>query len=176
MSKLAHTAVVAAKGNAKGIYAGINVTLVRSVLPAAGAGELPIRDSLDVLAGTDLTKEIASATESIRKSAKIAVEAAKASKATKVTLMLKQATTYDALNKIFTEVAKEVIEGSGLAVDVNTTSVVSNQLIMFPENLGVVFTNDVPASENIEAAFAGITGSKVTLHSDVGTTIKELGF
>ena len=175
MSKsLAHTAVVAAKG--KGIYAGINVTLVRSVLPAVGAGEIALRDSLDVLAGTDLTKEVEIATASIRKSAQIAADAAKAAKASKVTLMIKQASTYDAINKIFKEVATEVIESSGLAIDVNTTATVTNQLVMFPETLGVVFTNDVPTCENVELAFAGITGSTLTMHSDAGSVVKELGF
>lgn len=151
------SAVTKVKGT--GIYAGVQATLVRSILPRSEGEAIPLRDALDVLRGADLAKETAAAEAAIKKSAQLAVDAAKAHNTKKVVLMLKQQSAYEGINSLFTEVAKDVIEGAGLTVEVLPTSAVTNTILMFPEDVPVIFTNDVPQCELVEKVFAGVVGS-----------------
>eukprot|EP00744_Colponema_vietnamica_P016126 GILI01022614.1.p1 GENE.GILI01022614.1~~GILI01022614.1.p1 ORF type:complete len:148 (+),score=60.92 GILI01022614.1:45-446(+) len=73
--------------------------------------------------------------------------------------MLKQQSAFEGINELFTEVAKDVIEGAGLTVEVLPTAAVTNTLIMFPEELPIVFTNDVPQAELVEKVFSGVIGN-----------------
>lgn len=155
------TGVVAAVTNVKGAgaYAGVNATLVRSILPRKEGEALPLNIALDVLNGADLSKETAAAEAAIKQSAKLVVDAAKAKNLKKIVLMVKQQSAFDNINTIFTEVSKSVIEGAGITVEVLPTSAVTNNLIMFPEDTPLVFTNDVPQCELVEKVFAGVVGS-----------------
>lgn len=151
------TSVTKVKGT--GIYAGVTSTFIRSILPRDQSEAISLRDSLDVFRGADLSKENAAAEAAIKKSAAVVVEAAKASGSKKVTLMLKQQSAFEGINQIFTDVAKDVIEGAGLTVEVLPTAVVTNTLLMFPEELPIIFTNDVPQAELVEKVFSGVVGN-----------------
>lgn len=160
-SEVAPAGVISAitKVKGTGIYAGVQATLVRSILPRTEGEAIPLRDALDVLRGADLAKETAAAEAAIKKSAQLVVEAAKAQNAKKVVVMIKQQTAFEGINSLFTEVAKDVIEGAGISVEVLPTSVVTNTLLMFPEEVPVIFTNDVPQCELVEKVFSGVIGS-----------------
>jgi hypothetical protein len=165
-----HTTVTQGTKATNELYAGTKAVVVRAVLPG-GSDDLPLREALDVLPNANIGSdaEIAKASESYKKSAKVAAQLAKASGATKVTLVLKQATKYATLNKVFTDAATEVFNASGVLVDVQPTPVVTNQLIMFPESAGVFFTNDNVATDNVELAFASLLGSSRTFFTDSGS-------
>lgn len=151
------TSVTKVKG--AGIYAGVDATLIRSILPRQEGEAIALKDALDVLRGADLAKETAAAEAAIKKSAQVVVETAKAKGVKKVTVMLKQQSAFEGINSIFTEVAKDVLEGAGLAVEVLPTSAVTNTILMFPEETPLIFTNDVPQCELVEKVFAGVVGN-----------------
>eukprot|EP01084_Bolivina_argentea_P145831 255506_1 len=140
----AHTCVTTAGGAASGAYAGINTILVRSVLPKGDGNSVAVRDALDVYpsAGIAADEELKAAKEAITTSAKIALQSAHAANAKIVTLVVKEQTKYQALNTLFAEVAAEVIEGGGIATETVLTAQATNNLVMFPETQGVLFTAD----------------------------------
>jgi hypothetical protein len=167
-----HTTVTQAAKATNELYAGTKGVVVRAVLPG-GAEDLPLRDAVDILPGAGIAAdaEFAKAADSYKKSAKVAAQLAKAAGSSKVTLVLKQATKYANLNKIFTEAAQEVFSGSGIAFDVQNTAAVTNQLTLFPETAGVFFTNDNVATDNVELAFASLTGTSRTFYTDSASVV-----
>lgn len=166
-----HTSVVANPTDA--LYSKVNATLVRAVLPRGAEDSLQLRDAIDVLpgAGINADAEIESAKASFRKSAAIAVQFAKAQKAGKLVLAIKQQTKFSNSNALFQEAAKEVAEAAGLSVEVVSTAVATNTLVLFPETVQVVFTNDNATTDNLELAFAGVTGGSRTLYTEGGAKI-----
>lgn len=162
-----HTTVTLGSKATSELYSGTKGLVVRAVLPG-GSDDLPLRDAVDVLpsAGIASDAENTKASESYKKSAKVAAQLAKASGATKVTLVLKQQTKFAVLNKLFTDAATEVFGAQGVSVDIQPTANVANQLIMFPETAGVFFTNDNTATDNVELAFASVLGTSRTFYTD----------
>jgi hypothetical protein len=158
-----HTAIVSPAGNGSQLYAGVKTVLVRAVLPAA-ADQLALRDSVDVLpaSGIKSDAEHKEAVASFKLTANAALAAAKAQSAVKVTALVKQVSKYENINTLFAEAFDEVFEGSGVAVEYQNSAAVVNQLIMFPENLGVVVTADTPTAEVVEGMFAGVLGGVST--------------
>jgi hypothetical protein len=133
-----------------------------------------VRDIIDVYptSGIACDAEVVKAEENFKKAAKVAVEKAKAIKASRVTLVTKPASKYERLNALFRESATKVIEGAGLSVDVMTTAQASNNLVMFPEKLSVVMVNDDPVCENVQFAYAGVVGGvHTTYYTDAGNKI-----
>lgn len=165
-----HTAVTCVPASPDPAYAGVKTVLVRAVLPRASPEKVQLRDALDVYAaaGVDLAAEVRAATESFKKSAEVAVARAKAAGVNRIVLVVKQATKYNTINDLFQKVSTEVIEAAGMTTEVQGTAVAANQLIMNPESLGVVLLNDVPASENIELAYAGVVGGASRTYYTVG--------
>jgi hypothetical protein len=155
----AHTAVTCTSPS-NGPYAGVKTTFVRAILPRGADDVLQLRDAVDVLpsAGANADAEAQAAKESYVKSAKIVAELVKNTRASKVTLVLKQQTKFAENNRIFTEAAKEVLDAQGIHSEIVSTATAANTLVLFPETLGVVFTNDTPSTENVELAFAGLLG------------------
>ena len=165
-----HTSVTQGSKATSELYAGVKTVVVRAILPGANE-DLPLRDAVDVLpgAGIGADAEHAKASESYKKSAKVAAQFAKASGATRVTLMLKQQTKFANLNKLFQDAATEVFGAQAISVEVQPTAAVANQLVMFPETVGIVFTNDNGATDNVEQAFASIAGTSRTYFTDSGS-------
>lgn len=163
-----HTSVVTGASDA--LYAGVKATIVRAILPRSADDSLPLRDAVDVLpaSGINSDAELDAAQASYRKSAAIAVETAKANKASKLTVALKQQSKYVINNRVFQQAAKEAAEAAGLGMEVVTTAAATNALLMFPESVGVVFTNDNPTAENLELAFAGVASAQRTLYTEKG--------
>lgn len=166
-----HTSVVS--GAKDGLYSGIKTVVVRAVLPRAAEDSLQVADAVDALpaAGINAEAEFETALASYKKSAAVAVEAAKAQKVSKISLVLKQQTKFTQNNRLFQQAAKEVVEAAGLHYEVLSTAAATNALIVFPETLSVVFTNDTPAADNIELAFAGVSGSTRTLYTEKGAKV-----
>ncbi|KPA77070.1 putative mitochondrial hypothetical protein [Leptomonas pyrrhocoris] len=157
-----------------GLYAGVQTVVVRAILPRGAPDTMQVRDILDVYpaSGIACDAEVAKAEENIKKAAKVAVEKAKALKATRVTLVMKPASKYTRLNALFRESAAKVIEGAGLSVEVTTTAQASNDLVMFPEKHGVVMVNDDPVCEKVQFAYAGeVGGVHTTYYTDAGGKI-----
>ena len=152
-----HTSVTQGSKATSELYAGVKTVVVRAILPGANE-DLPLRDAVDVLpgAGIGADAEHAKASESYKKSAK-------------VTLMLKQQTKFANLNKLFQDAATEVFGAQAISVEVQPTAAVANQLVMFPETVGIVFTNDNGATDNVEQAFASIAGTSRTYFTDSGS-------
>ncbi|EAN98355.1 hypothetical protein C3747_44g141 [Trypanosoma cruzi] len=169
-----HTSVTAAPASPDPAYAGVKTVLVRAVLPRASPEKVQLRDALDVFfaAGINMDAEVKAATESFKKSAEVAVANAKAIGVNRVTLVLKQATKYNNVNELFRKVSTETIEAAGMTTEIQSTSVATNHLIMFPESLGVVLLNDVTSTEKIELAYAGVLGgASRTYHTVSGNKI-----
>lgn len=166
-----HTSVT--KGATDTIYAGVKTTIVRAILPRGADDSLQLRDAVDILpsSGINADSEFDAAVASYKKSAAIAVEAAKAQKASKISIVLKQQTKFAENNRVFQQAAKEVVEAAGIHCEVLTTAAATNALLLFPETLSVVLTNDTPAADNIEQAFAGVTGSSRVFYTDKNTQV-----
>eukprot|EP01084_Bolivina_argentea_P089439 161391_1 len=154
-----HTAVTQLTGAGSGAYKGVQTTLIRAVLPT-GEGPVAVRDAVDVLpaAGISHQAEIAAAKASFAKTATEAVNYAKGSASKKITVAVKQQTKFNNLNELFQDAVNEAAATQGVTVDFLSTATVSNQMIMFPEQLGVVATADTPTADNIEGMFAGLLG------------------
>jgi hypothetical protein len=162
-----HTTVTQGAKATNELYAGVKATVVRAVLPGS-QDDLPLRDAVDVLpsAGIASDAENAKAAESYKKSARIALQLAKSSGASKVTVVIKQASKFTNLNKVFTDAATEVLGTGGVLIDVQATPAAAQQLIMFPESAGVILTNDGTATDNLELAFAAVLGTSRTFYTD----------
>ncbi|CAJ1986930.1 protein of unknown function - conserved [Leishmania donovani] len=159
---------------ASGPYAGVKTVVVRAILPRRAPDTMQVRDILDVYPASGITceKETAEAVENFNKAAKVAVEKAKAMKATRVTLVMKPVTKYERLNGLFRETCTKTIEAAGLSVETSTTAAATNTLIMFPEKMSVVMVSDDPVCENVQYAFAGVVGGvHTTYYTDAGSKI-----
>lgn len=169
--KDAHTSVLKA-APAKGVYAGVNVTFVRSVLPTADGAALPLREAVDAFAaaGINASAEIAAAKAAASRTAKVAVEAAKANGG-KLTVVVKQQSKFEQVNKVFAEAVAEAAEGKGVAVEYVDSATATNQLIMFPENYKVVATADTAAADNLELALSGLYGASRTYQRASGSSV-----
>lgn len=157
-----------------GAYAGVQTVVVRAILPRGAPDAMQVRDVVDVYpaSGIACEAEVAKAVANYEKAAQVAVEKAKAIKATRVTLVTKPATKYARLNALFRDSATKVIEAAGLSVDAATTAQASNELVMFPERFSVVLVNDDPISENVQFAYAGVVGGvHTTYYTDAGHKI-----
>lgn len=165
--KDAHTVVVSGANSAatSGAYAGVKVTFVRSVLPRGAEDQLQLRDALDVFAtsGISNANEVAAAKASISETAKIAVAAAKAN-GNKLTLLVKQVSKFDNVNAVFQQTVEDAAKAAGVAVDVVDSATATNQLLVFPESLGVVATADTAAADNIELALSGLYATSRVFH------------
>lgn len=141
-------------------YSTIKTTVIRSILPRRPPHAIQLRDLLDIypLSGIDITSEREEAISSFTKAAMIAVEKAKALGARHITVIVKPATKYQRLNDFFTKTVSETIQNEGFTFDVKHTSSAVNELLLFPEKFDVVLTNDDPACENVQMAFAGVIG------------------
>lgn len=166
-----HTSVVG--GATDALYSGVKTTLVRAILPRGADDSLQLREAVDALpgAGINAESELEAAKASYRKSADIAVQVAKAQNSAKIVLALKQQTKFANSNRLFQEAAKEAAEAAGISVEVLSTAAATNTLVLFPETVPVVFTNDTVAADNIELAFAGITGSSRSYYTDKGLIV-----
>ncbi|KAG5510152.1 hypothetical protein JKF63_07048 [Porcisia hertigi] len=159
---------------ASGPYTGVKTVVVRAVLPRGAADTMQVRDILDVYpaSGIACEAEVAKAAANFTKAAKVAVEKAKAMKATRVTLVTKPATKYERINALFHETCSKTIEAAGLSVETSTTAAATNNLIMFPEKMGVVMVNDDQVCEKVQYAYAGIVGGvHTTYYTDAGSKI-----
>ncbi|KAK7193987.1 hypothetical protein NESM_000310900 [Novymonas esmeraldas] len=159
---------------ASGPYAGVKTTLIRAILPRGAPDAMQVRDVIDVYpaSGIACEAETAKAAENYAKAAKVAVEKAKALKATRVTLVVKPATKYERLNNLFRDTCTKTIEAAGISVETTTTAAATSDLVMFPERLGVVLVNDDPVCENVQYAYAGIVGgAHTTYYTDAGSKI-----
>ena len=156
-----HTAVTKQSGAGSGAYQGIKVAVVRAVLPI-GDGPVAVRDAVDILpsAGMNCQTEIATAKASFAKTAAEAVTLAKSS-GSKITVAVKQQSKYTNLNELFQDAITDAAANAGVPVDFVSTAVVSNNLVMFPETLGVIATADTPTADNIEGMFSGLMGGAV---------------
>lgn len=137
--------------------------VVRAVLsPCTHTAALPLRDILDTYhaAGIDITAEVAAATVSIRRAAQLAVREARHRGVSRIALVIKAATKYKNVNGVFTKVATQAIEEAGMSMEIIHTSQASNDLVVFPERHGVVLVNDIPSCENVQLAYAGVTGGR----------------
>lgn len=155
-------------------YAGIKTTVVRAILPRAERGMVQLRDIVDVYAsaGIDCAAESDQAAAAFEKAGKLAAQQAKEHKLTRVTLVVKQAKKYQHLNALFLRAAGKAVEGAGLSYDVMSTAKAANELVMFPEKLGVVLVNDDPVCENLPGAFAGVTGgAHTTYYTEAGECV-----
>ncbi len=143
----------------KGVYAGINVTFVRSVLPEGES--LPVREAIDAFAaaGINNATEIAAAKAAASKTAAVAVDAAKANGG-RLTVVVKQQTKFAQVNKVFAEAVSQAAEGKGVTIDYVDSASATNGLIMFPEQYKVVATADTATADNLEGALAGIYGAQ----------------
>lgn len=169
-----YACVAEPSSTASGPYAGVQTVVVRAILPRSAPDTMQVRDIIDVYptSGIACDAEVVKAEENFKKAAKVAVEKAKAIKASRVTLVTKPASKYERLNALFRESATKVIEGAGLSVDVMTTAQASNNLVMFPEKLSVVMVNDDPVCENVQFAYAGVVGGvHTTYYTDAGNKI-----
>lgn len=153
-----HTAITTG-APAAGAYKGVQTTLVRAVLPT-GEGPVAVRDAVDVLpsAGINSQNETAAAKASFAKTAAEAVNYAKGTPSKKITVAVKQQTKYNNLNELFQEAVADAAASQGIAVDFASTAAVSNQMVMFPEQLGVVAIADTPTADNIEGMLGGLLG------------------
>lgn len=159
---------------ASGPYAGIKTTVIRAILPRGAPDAMQVRDIIDVYpaSGIACEAETAKAVENYIKAAKLAVEKAKALKASRVTLVTKPASKYERLNSLFRETCGKTIEAAGLSVETISTATAANDLVMFPEKMSVVVVNDDPVCENVQYAFAGIVGGvHTTYYTDAGNKI-----
>ncbi|KAG5484784.1 hypothetical protein LSCM1_06610 [Leishmania martiniquensis] len=157
-----------------GPYAGVKTVVVRAVLPRGAPDTMQVRDVIDVypVTGIACEEEAAKAVENFIKAAKVAVEKAKAMKAARVTLVMKPATKYERLNRLFRETCTKTLEAAGLSVEMSTTAAATNTLIMFPEKMSVVLLCDDPVCENVQYAYAGIIGgAHTTYYTDAGPKI-----
>jgi len=154
-----HTAITQLNGAGSGAYKGIKTTLVRAVLPV-GEGPVAVRDAVDVLpaAGINHQTETAQAKAAFMKTAAEAVKIAQGTAGKKITVAVKQQTKFNNLNELFQDAVSDAAQSGGVSVDFLSTATVSNQLVMFPEELGVVATADTPTADNIEGMFAGLLG------------------
>ncbi|AIN96298.1 hypothetical protein LPMP_111040 [Leishmania panamensis] len=155
-------------------YAGVKTVVVRAILPRGAPDTMQVRDVLDVYpaSGIACEAETAKAVENFTKAAKVAVEKAKAMKASRVTLVVKPATKYERLNALFRETCTKTIEASGLSVEASTTAAAANILTMFPERMSVAMVCDDPVCENVQYAYAGIVGGvHTTYYTDAGSKI-----
>ncbi|RNF25669.1 uncharacterized protein Tco025E_02051 [Trypanosoma conorhini] len=169
-----HTSVTTAPASPDPAYAGVKTVLVRAVLPRSSPEKVQLRDALDVFpsAGISMDAEVQAATDSFKKSAEVAVANARRIGVNRVTLVLKQATKYNNVNDLFRKVSTEAIEAAGMTTEVQNTSVVTNQLLVHPESLGVVLLNDVSLTEKIELAYAGaMGGASRTYHTVSGNKV-----
>lgn len=152
--------VVRAPAKPSAAYSGVKTAVVRAVLPRRSADQLPLRDALDVYpsAGIVAEAEVHEATKAFQQAAAAAVAVAKEQQGKRVTLVVKQASKYAQLNETFLNTATTVCESAGMTVEVLSTGRAATELVMFPERLGVVLTNDSPNCENVQYAFAGVVG------------------
>ncbi|ORC88501.1 uncharacterized protein TM35_000161390 [Trypanosoma theileri] len=169
-----HTVVTAVPAAPFPAYAGVKTVVVRAVLPRSAPDRVQLRDALDVFpaAGISTEAEERAAAESFRRSAAVAVARARAVNASRVTLVVKQASRYTGVNGVFRRVCEEVVAAAGLSVEVQGTAAATNELVLRPESLGVVLLNDVPATEHVELAAAGIFGGAYrTCHTNTGGSV-----
>eukprot|EP00760_Papus_ankaliazontas_P028422 PhM_4_TR3699/c0_g1_i1/m.80308 len=155
-------------------YAGVDVSVVRAIATDAEPVAIRFRDRVDVFPaqGVSVDAENAALLAGFRASAQRAAEAARA-RGTGVTLVLKQVSRHQNLNELLHQAAKEVVEGAGLTLEVVGASQAFNMLVMFPEQLGVVLTNDIQSSDNFEGFVTGIAGGAgVSYKTLVGTEAK----
>jgi hypothetical protein len=171
--KNAHTVVVAAAPTA-GPYAGAKVTFVRALLPDAEG--IAARDALDVFASSGISSEaeVAAAKKAFAESAKIAVAAAKG-QGNKVTVLVKQASKLEVVNTTFQESITEAAEQAGVSVEFVDSATVTNQLIMFPEQVGVVATADTAAADVVETAVSGLFNAAKTYVTPAGNVAGGAG-
>ncbi len=154
--KDAHTAVITASP-AKGAYAGAKLTFARSVLPRGADDTLALRDAVDVYADANIDNaaEVAQAKQSVAHTAKLLVAAAKA-KGSKLTVLVKQQSKFEQVNSVFAQSVTETAEAAGVAVEFVPSAVALNQLVVFPEQLGVVASADTPRADVVELALSGL--------------------
>lgn len=171
----AHTAVTElGSANGGALYKGVKAAFVRSVLPRTAEAPVALRDALDVYpaSGINCDAEIAAAKASMKKTADVAVALAKSKGFSKVTVLSKNQSKYANLNALWTDVVQESAAASGVTVEVALSAPAANNLIMFPENAGVVVAADTTTAENVEAAFAGILGGvERKFYLDNGATV-----
>ncbi|CAD2222762.1 hypothetical protein AGDE_05172 [Angomonas deanei] len=153
-------AIVAPASSVDPAYKDVKTVVVRAVLPRREADAVQLRDALDVFpaSGIDASAEVEKATAAFTKAAEVAAAQAKALQQARVTLVTKQVSKYKNLNELFVQSATKALEAAGLQVEVVNTAKVSNELLLFPERLGVVLVNDDPVCENIAHAYAGVLG------------------
>lgn len=153
-------------------YTGVKTTVIRAVLPRGPLDKLQLRDAVDVYqaAGIDSSAEAEAAAAAFAKAGALAAKVAKEEvKTNRVTLVIKPASKYERLNDLFTKSASKAIEDAGLSCDVMHTSRATNELLLFPEKLGVVLTNDDPVSENVQLAYgSAVGGVPATYHTEQG--------
>ncbi|KAH9599846.1 hypothetical protein LSM04_008675 [Trypanosoma melophagium] len=169
-----HTVVTTLPAAPHPAYAGVKTVVVRAVLPRSAPDRVQLRDALDVFpaAGISTEAEERAAADSFRQSATLAVARARAVGANRVSLVVKQASRYAGVNALFRRVCEEVVSAAGLLVEVQGTATAANELLLRPESLGVVLLNDVPATEQVELAVAGLFGgASRTCHTTTGGTV-----
>lgn len=168
-----HTAVTQLSGDGAAPYKNLKqLAFVRSVLPRNAEDALALRDAIDVLPGAGISNdaEIAHAKASMAHTAAVAVALAKQKGASKITILTKQATKYTHLNALWNDTI-QAAAGAGVSVEVVGSATVANQLVMFPETLGVVVAADTPTAENVEGMLAGVLGGvERTYHLSDGST------
>ena len=62
------------------------------------------------------------------------------------------------LNALFEGIVRSAAEAAGMTLEVTVSSILANQLIMFPETGGVVVAADTPQAENVERMWSGLLG------------------
>lgn len=157
----AATSSVLKAAPSKGIYAGVNLTFVRSTLPTAADASLPLREAIDAFASSGINNaaEVEQAKAASSKTAQIAVDAAKANGG-KLTVVVKQQSKFAQVNSVFANAVKSAAEGKGVALEFVDSATATNNLIMFPEQYKVVTTADTASAENLERAISGLYGAK----------------
>jgi len=142
-----------------------NFTFVRSVLPRGSEDQLQLRDALDVFpsSGINNAQEVAAAKAELNQTAKVAVAAAK-SNGNKLTLLVKQVSKFENVNALFQQCIEEAAQSAGVAVEIVDSATATNNLIMFPEKVGVIATADTASADNIELALSGLYSTSRVFH------------
>ena len=155
--KDAHTCVVNASNT--------GFTFIRSVLPRGSEDQLQLRDALDVFpaSGINNAQEVAAAKADLTQTAKLAVAAAK-SNGNKLTLLVKQVSKFENVNALFQQCIEEAAQSAGVSVEIVDSATATNNLIMFPEKVGVIATADTASADNIELALSGLYSTSRVYH------------
>jgi hypothetical protein len=156
----AHSSVTAAAGfGASSLYSGAKTTVIRALAGCDG-GAIALRDKVDIFPanGINAQAEDEKVLANFKKSVEYAVAEAKRRGVAKVTVSVKPVTKFKRVNALMSDAARDVSAGSGVSVEFQNAQTVHNNIIMFPENLGVVISADTPAAEVLEDLQQGIQG------------------